>query len=229
MVKETVSCAVFESGVLKLAEDVFAAFLGGLALTGALFWLSERVFPAPDVGGRWFVETYTQNSARIPFRGMLLKYEIFIWQEGQLIRGTAEKIYESSATGKRQYEGKNRSSGEIGGYTSRHVFSPNRVQLHLLETGTERSFTSYFSLIAEKGSLFDRLIGRDPRKRNEQGLIQQQMKGRFDSMAGSSSGTTVWSRNRYDPIFNEDVKDEVSDQFGHIDRISAEEGLDEPA
>jgi hypothetical protein len=37
--------------------------------------------------------------------------------EGAVIRGTTEKIYEASSTGRRQYEGANRVSGELSGYS----------------------------------------------------------------------------------------------------------------
>jgi hypothetical protein len=206
---------------------VLAGLCGGLALAGALFWLGERVFPIPRMGGRWFVQTFVEDTARKQFGGMYLKYEIIIWQEGPAIRGTAEKIYESSSTGRRQYEGHNRSRGEVSGYASRHVFLSNRAELHMLETGSQRTFTSYFDVVSPKGSLLLRLIGKDPRLRNSDGLIQEQMHGRFGSTAGSTSGKTIWSRNRYDPEFHPDVAQELSDAYGAIERISAEAGLEE--
>lgn len=215
---------LIDTGLAKFAGDTLAAFCGGLALTGAIFWLGERVFPVPHLAGKWFVQTFVEHTARTPFKGMYLKYEVFIWQEGSAIHGTAEKIYESSSTGRRQYEGKNRTRGDISGYASRHVFLPNRVQVHVAEVGALRTFTTYFDLIFPKGPLPRRIIGRDAPLRNSDGLIQQKMKGRYGSSAGSTSGVTIWSRNRYDPEFHSDIAQELSDVYGVIERISAEAG-----
>lgn len=204
-------------------EDSFAGFLGGLALTAALFWLAEKVYPISQISGRWYFQTLTENTARNAFRGMHLKYEAIVWQEGAVVRGTTEKIYESSSTGRRQIEGTNRISGELSGYSDRFVFSPNRVRLHLTEKGQERTSTAFFDLLCERPPFWRRLFGISEDRRSAI------MHGIFQSTAGSSSGKSIWSRNRYDPLFNPDVRDEVSDIYGAIVRIPAEARFQDPA
>jgi hypothetical protein len=215
--------------IVHLLQDTLAAFLGGLALTAALFWLAEKAYPVSRISGRWYFQTLTEDTARDTFRGMYLKYEAIVWQEGAAIRGTTEKIYEASSTGRRQYEGTNRMRGELSGYSDRFVFSPNRVRLQLTEKGQERTSTAFFDLLCERGSLCKRLLSSSKDGRVVDGQNTNVMRGIFQSMAGSSSGKSVWSRNRYDPIFSEDVRMELSDTYGAIVPISAEGGLQNPS
>jgi hypothetical protein len=217
------------SDALKILVDAFSAFLGGGALTFLLFWSGERLFPRPEMNGRWFVETTTDESAYKPFDGMRLKHEVFIWQEGSVIRGTSEQIFESSIQGNRQNEGAFRVRGEISGYANRSITLPNRVRIHLVTFGEKRTSTAYYSLISAKGAFFRRLRGRDPRKTDAQGRIQQLLTGNFESSAGSQTGTAIWSRNRYDPLFDEVIQKEDSDKYGVVPQISAEGGLEEPS
>jgi hypothetical protein len=230
VVSETVCPLIhlLHSGAVKIAVDAFSAFLGGAALTFVLFWSGERLFPRPEMNGRWFVETTTDESAYNPFVGMRLKHEVFIWQEGAVIRGTSEQIFESSVEGNRQNEGKFRVRGEISGYANRSITLPNRVRIHLVTFGEERTSTSYYSLISPKESFLRRLVGRDPRNVDAQGRIQQQLTGNFESSVGSQTGTAIWSRNRYDQRFNEVIRKEASDKYGIVPQISAEGGLEEP-
>jgi hypothetical protein len=213
--------------LVHLLQDAAAAFLGGLALTAALFWLGERLYPISRVNGRWYLQTLTEDTASNAFRGMLLKREAIIWQEGPVIRGSIEKIYEASSTGRRQYVGKNRATGELSGYVDRFVFSPSRVRVHMTEKSEERTSTAYFDLVCERKSFWKRL-SKSASHFGEDGHAQETMQGIFQSMAGSSSGKTLWSRNRYDPGFNEDVRMEQSDKYGPIVQISAEAGLQQP-
>jgi hypothetical protein len=186
------------------------------------------VYPISQISGRWYLQTQTENTARNPFRGMHLKYEAIVWQEGAVVRGTTEKIYESSSTVRRQIEGTNRISGDLSGYSDRFVFSPNRVRLHLAEKGQERTSTAFFDLLCERPPFLRRLFGLSDDRRSEGRRSGQVMQGVFQSTAGSSSGRSIWSRNRYDPLFIADVREEVSDTYGALVRIPAEAKLQDP-
>ena len=215
--------------------DTAAALIGGLLLTALLFWLGERVFPIPQLSGKWFVQTATESTARRSYEGMLLKFEVFIWQEGASLRGTSEKIYESSSTGRRQYEGVNRVRGTVGGVANRYIFSRDRIRLHVVETildehsNRHRASTTYFDLVWEQPSFAKRLFGLNHRKFGPTGLVQETISGLFQSTAGSSKGEALWSRNRFDQIFDSDVRSEFSDKYGTNVQLSAEAGLEEPS
>ncbi|HEY5329383.1 MAG TPA: hypothetical protein VIJ79_05835 [Acidobacteriaceae bacterium] len=193
--------------ISKVLTDSLSAFAGGGSLAVALFWLREKVFPLQRVNGRWYLQVNIKDSARNSFQGMSLKYEAILWQEGPVIRGTTEKTYESSVNGRRRFGGTDRSRGEISGYLDKLYFSKDRVRLHLVESGG-RTSTTYFDLKLARKIPF---IKRKPT-----------MEGFIESMIGSSSGTTLWSKNRYDEEFSKDVREEDSDTYGPVIQIAAE-------
>jgi hypothetical protein len=96
--------------------DTIATVLGGIVLAYLFFLAKERWFPLPKIAGRWFLETVTVDTAFNPYRGMVLRYVGMVWQEGTVIRGTVEKIYEKSSTGERDYVGKNRTRSTLEGH-----------------------------------------------------------------------------------------------------------------
>jgi hypothetical protein len=184
-------------------SDAGAGILGGAVLTAILFTLREHVYPLPNINGRWFVQTLTKSSVYKPYKDMLLKHEVIIWQEGACIRGSSEKIFENSVNGPRQFEGKNRSQGQVDGFVTQfYVPRKNRIRLHVKEVGVERASTIFFDLVYKKD--VDRMTGI------------------FEGTAGSVSGDSEWSRNRYDSIFEPSVQKESSAVEGDITFLTAE-------
>jgi hypothetical protein len=134
---------------------------------------------------------------------MYLKFEVVVWQEGKRIYGSSEKIYEDSQTGQRQYEGSNRSRGEVDGFlTQFYVPRKNRIRLHIEETSQSRPSATYFDLV----------YSRETRT----------MQGKFAATAGSANGHTIWSTNRNDPLFTPRVQWEYSAKEGDIGFLAAE-------
>lgn len=197
---------MFEGWLPKVATDAFSAFVGGSALAGALFLIGEKVFPMPRMNGKWYFETYTEHSAYQPFHNMRLKYEAILWQEGPTVRGTVEKIYEDSVNGRRRIGGTDRTRAVVSGYVDKFYFSNDRVCLHLEESGG-RTSTTYIGLVIQKKFFSKKL---------------SPMSGIMESMIGSSSGKTVWDKNRYSQAFSENVREEISDKYGPVIHIEAE-------
>lgn len=185
--------------ILDVLKETLAAVVGGVILAVLLFWLKERFFPLPNVNGPWFVETKTEVTAMDSFKGMLLKHELVLWQEGAVLRGTSEKIYEASTHGRRQIEGSNRQRGELSGYITKYYFSKDRVRIHIVEHGEERDSTLFFDFLVDK----------------------KKMKGSFTTTVASSCGEAICSQNRYDKEFSENVQNEISDKYGSIARLEA--------
>ncbi len=69
-----------------------------------------------------------------------------IWREGALIHGSAEKIYENSSTGERDYIGENRTRGIVDGYLDKKIFTKDRLILHVIENGHGRESTNFYDL-----------------------------------------------------------------------------------
>ena len=157
-------------------SDTIATVLGGAVLTFLFFLAKEKLFPLPEVAGRWYFETRTVETAYKPFAGMVLRYVAMIWQEGPVIRGTVEKIYEKSSTGEREYVGKDRTRGTLEGHIEKFYLSKDRIRIHLVEDGFGREFTVIFDLVSKNASA---------------------MSGSFQSMAADQTGLVKWQRNLF--------------------------------
>jgi hypothetical protein len=157
-------------------SDTIATVLGGAILTYLFFLAKERLFPLPGVAGRWYFETQTVVTAYKPFAGMVLTYVAMIWQEGPVIHGTVEKIYEKSSTGEREYVGKNRTRSTLEGYIEKMYLSKDRILIHMVEDGFGRESTVLLDLVSDDTS---------------------RMSGSFQSMAADQTGIVKWQKNSF--------------------------------
>jgi hypothetical protein len=157
-------------------SDTIATILGGAILTFLYFLAKEKLFPIPQVAGRWHFETKTVQTAYNPFEGMVLRYVAMIWQEGPVIRGTVEKIYEKSSTGEREYVGTNRTRAAFEGYIEKFYLSKDRIRIHMVEDGFGRESTVLLDLLTDNSS---------------------KMSGSFQAMAADQSGIVRWQREPF--------------------------------
>lgn len=132
--------------------DVLATLLGGVVLTFLFFIARERLFPISEVTGKWYLETVTINTAYNPYKQMVLRYVLIIWREGNVLKGSAEKIYEKSSTGEREYEGQNRTRSKVDGYLEKNYLSKDKIYLHSIENGHGRESTNFYDLSVESKS-----------------------------------------------------------------------------
>ncbi|MDE0148756.1 MAG: hypothetical protein OYG32_10970 [Rhodospirillaceae bacterium] len=137
-------------------SDVFSTFVGGILLALSFFWIREKWFSFPEIEGRWFIKTDTIESDYDDFRNMILVFNAMIWREENLIKGTAEKIYEMSSTVQKEYVGKERTRSEVNGWIERKYFSRDRIYLHVVEQGHRRESTTFYTLVLEQD---DRMVG----------------------------------------------------------------------
>ena len=156
--------------------NIASTIVGGVVLAVLFFFAREKCFPLPKVAGRWHVEMQTINTTYNPYRGMVLQYVAMLWHEGIGIKGTIEKVYEDSTTGKRRYVGKNRTRGTIEGYIDKRYFSKDRIYLHIIEDGHGRQSTHFHDLLVKRS-------GR--------------MTGTFSAMVASSEGKATWQREQF--------------------------------
>lgn len=156
--------------------DIVATLIGGISLTFLFFVAKERLFPIPDVTGRWYMEMATVNTSYNPYKHMVLRYVIMIWQEGNALKGSAEKIYENSSTGEREYVGKDRTRAMIEGYVKKNYLSKDRVCLHSVENGHGRESTNFYDLLINS---------------------ETEMLGAFSSMVSNQDGTVKCQREPF--------------------------------
>jgi len=166
----------FATFVSDLISNIVATVVGGALLTFLFFVAKEKIFPLPSVAGKWYIETRTVETAYNPYADMVLRYVAMVWQEGAVIRGTVEKIYENSSTGEREYIGANRTRGTLEGLIQKYYLAKDRIHVHLIEDGHERQSTAFFTLVPKNDS---------------------EMSGAFQSMAADQSGTVKWQRTLF--------------------------------
>ncbi|GGP17776.1 hypothetical protein GCM10010970_01490 [Silvimonas iriomotensis] len=157
---------------LNFLYSFLATIVGGSFLTVALFLLKEKIFPVPQISGRWYFEAHTVETSFHAYEGMRLHYVAILYLAGNRIEGTIEKIYENSSNGKRDYEEKNRTRGVITGFIQKNYFSKDRAFLHIVEDGHGRESTHFHDLVISK----------------------KEMAGAFSSMVAKQNGDVSWSR-----------------------------------
>lgn len=151
--------------------DLLATVVGGIALATLFFLAKEKLFPPPKLTGRWYLEQTTTTTAYNPFAGMILRYVVMLWREGNRVEGTAEKIYESSSTGERTFSGEKRTRATVTGYVEKKYFEKDRIYLHVVEDGHGRESTTFYEIAADRADTFQ---------------------GNFSSMVADQSGTVKW-------------------------------------
>lgn len=156
--------------------NILATLVGGMGLTFVFFIAREKLFPMPDITGRWYLEIVTVNTAYNPYKDMVLRYVIMIWREGNIIKGSAEKIYENSSTGEREYIGKDRTRANIEGYLEKKYLGKDRVYLHSVEAGHGRESTNFYDLLIKSNV---------------------DMIGAFNSMVANQDGTARCQRQPF--------------------------------
>lgn len=156
--------------------SIIATVVGGVTLALFFFWAREKLFPFPDIAGRWYFEVRTINTSYKPYSGMVLRYVAMLWREGNRIQGTAEKIYENSSTGEREYVGENRTRGMVDGYLEKNYFAKDRLYLHMVEDGHGRVSTNYYDVIIRS---------------------DKEMVGAFNSMVANQDGKVTWQRDMF--------------------------------
>lgn len=157
-------------------SDVIATLIGGVVLTFFFFLARERFFPVPEITGRWYLEMVTANTAYNPYKNMVLRYVVIIWKEGNSLKGSAEKIYENSSTGEREFNGNDRTRTVIEGYIEKNYLGKDRVYLHSVENGHGRESTNFYDLIVKSES---------------------EMIGAFNSMVANQDGTVACQREPF--------------------------------
>ncbi len=154
--------------------SIIATVVGGVTLALLFFWARERLFPIPDVTGRWYLEMQTVNTSYNPYKGMILRYVVMLWREGNRIQGTVEKIYENSSNGEREFVGENRTRGVLEGYLEKNYLIKDRLFIHVIEDGHGRESTNVHDLIIRS---------------------DREMDGAFNSMVANQDGESTWQRD----------------------------------
>jgi len=116
----------------SLLSGIGATVIGGLILAVFFFVLREYIFKIQDINGLWIFETCTNETTYNPYKNLKLTYLVLLWQEGNLIRGTGEKVQENVNGEIRTYTGKYRSAIDLSGYLTKNYLRKDTVVIHYI-------------------------------------------------------------------------------------------------
>lgn len=134
--------------------DLIATVAGGIILAALFFFAKEKLFPLAKLTGRWHLEQTTHATSYNPYTGMVLRYVVMLWREGNRVEGTAEKIYEKSSTGERTFSGENRTRATVTGYVEKNYFGEDKIYLHIIEDGHGRESTTFYEITTNCADTF---------------------------------------------------------------------------
>ncbi len=159
--------------ITNIASSIASTVIGGLLLAFIFFLLKERWLKTPTLVGNWIFEIFTDESDYKPYRNMILRYYVLLWQEGNTIKGTGEKIYEKTDSNERCYVGKDRSQVKITGYLTKKYFSKDAIIIHYEEIGEIRNSSTMHKLAYNN---------------------QDKLNGSFVSTIANQTGKATWTR-----------------------------------
>ncbi len=160
----------------QIFNDVIAALISGILLTFLFFFIKEKLFPIPNITGKWTLEIKIKKTNYKPYKDMILKYSIIIYNIEKNIKGSAEKIYEKSTKEEKEYIGKKRTRAKIEGYIEKKYFGKDKIYLHIIEKGEERESTTFYELIYNS---------------------HIKLSGTFTSTIADQSGTAICKKETY--------------------------------
>ena len=158
---------------LRVLANIAQSVVSGILLALLFFFAREEWFPLPSVAGRWTVEMHTTETSYGPYEGMRVLYVAILWREGPIIKGTIEKISETTSKGTETYTAEERTRGEIEGFIHKYYFSQDRITVHIIEQGELRQFTHFHDLTMHPAD---------------------SMTGAFIATSADSEGDVTWRR-----------------------------------
>jgi len=157
----------------QLSINAAATILGGLLLALILFLLSDKLFSLPNLNGIWTFNVEIKQTSYNPYKNMTLTYIALIWQEGNKIYGSGEKVKEITGDTVRNYTGNYRSKINIQGYVTKRYIRKSEIILHYNEIGEQRESSTINILKV---------------------INESKMVGDYISTIANSSGISCWIR-----------------------------------
>ena len=159
-----------------LFNSILGTIIGGLFLSLIFFLLYDFIYKIPNISGEWEFTEKTLKTAYNPYKNLEVKYLALIWNEGNKIYGSGEKIYEKNTKEEINYEGDKRTIIDINGYLRKRYFWYDEIVIHYSEEGRKRK-SSTIHKVELKSKVFS---------------------GSFFKTAANSSGTVVWNKKKYE-------------------------------
>ena len=165
----------------KVRSEVIGNVVAAIIISLLFFFISDFVFSPPNLNGKWEMVLKIDDTKYSKYEGLMLKYDVYLVQNGDQIEGTAEKIGEIKDGEINKYSSPIRS--EVKGSITKKYFDKDILNIHILEYGQNRTTSSYFKLTR---------------------FSDEYMAGSFTSSAAKSEGNSEWFRliDNYNDFLN---------------------------
>ena len=161
----------------SVLQNAIGEFLGSLTLAILIWFIGTKVFKYPRIDGKWNFIVLTQLTDYNDFKDMELTYDTYLFQAGDSIKGTGEKVHEKSIKNPNlDYKAGNRTRITVSGNIKRSfsLRKDNELIIHIIEKGEKRESTSIHNLKISK--------------------CGKKMKGIFYSSIANQSGEVNWEK-----------------------------------
>ncbi|MCX6165998.1 MAG: hypothetical protein NTU73_14245 [Ignavibacteriae bacterium] len=157
----------------QIFPNIIGNFLGDLLIISLIWLLSDYIFKLPNLNGKWRFTINIKDTKFSTYKDLNIIYDVYIYQIGNQIYGTGEKIKDIDVNGKsREYIGKDRARIDINGTPKKYLWKNNEAIIHIKEENEVRASTSIHLLKIYKNN----------------------MKGYFYSSIADQSGNVEWER-----------------------------------
>jgi hypothetical protein len=157
----------------QIFPNIMGNLIGGLFIILIIWLLSDYIFKIPNLKGKWRFTIIIKETKYTPFKDLKIIYDVYIYQIGNHIHGSGEKIKDIDINEeKREYVGKDRARLNVSGTTKRYLWKNNEASIHIEEENEKRTSTSIHLLK----------------------IYKYNMKGFFYSSIADQSGNVEWER-----------------------------------
>ena len=127
-----------------------------------------------DLSGTWYMQTITEKTSHDPFKGLAIRYELFLTQDEKGITANGNKISEVFRGNVHEHSGKAKTPIRLTGSLSTDEFGQTSIKLSGEEDGLQRQAIAISFQLRM--------------------LNSSRISGTWSSNAANSKGTTVWIR-----------------------------------
>jgi hypothetical protein len=155
----------------------YGSLVAALIAAAILFIIRESFNRAATFSGTFYVKTTVEETARNPYRGMDVYYTVVVYSDGHVVSGTSEKTGEKCIEHSMEYVGTKRKRGVVNGMIERNYLRSSVMNIHIVEQGRDREYTTYMSI-----------------KISRYRLVWGLFTGTFYSTAANSKGSVLCGR-----------------------------------
>lgn len=139
-----------------IAKNVVGSLISAILIALVFSLWNDYIYKNDQLDGYWRVEYETAESSYQKYIGLKTYYDFVIGQNGNVVKGTGEKVAENLSGKYFEYENGKRTHLDFTGSITYKVFSKNKLDLIYKENGRKRSSSTILNLVITSK---DKMVG----------------------------------------------------------------------